>query len=135
MRSLYESILSSTGSGKIGILKNIITKEPTKENLKYLNKLWKDWGLGHRGCHWVISVVAAAREKNCYGYVSSGTKVLIIANYSDALVGKDVNVICKEIGFDGGIIAYEHWIEKLKSVLGAKVIEVEKSPFWNILEF
>ena len=133
MKSLYESILSSTGSGRIGMLKSILSKEPNKKNAKELNTLWKQWGLRVRTVDWIVTTLAVDNSEK-YAY-SSRTKALIITGYP--YKGTKIDVICNERGFVpdlGDNEAYEKWIEKLKN-FGAKITELEDNDVWKKIEF
>ena len=99
MKSLYESILSSTGSGRIGMLKSILSKEPSKKKAKELTALWKQWGLHIRLFEWIVTTFVGDKTNvETYAYASnSKSKVLIVINYP--YKGTKIDVICNERGF------------------------------------
>lgn len=58
MKTIYETILGSTRSGKASIIqsvKTIFNERPNEDNLKNLEELWKMLDLGIKGAHWKIS--------------------------------------------------------------------------------
>lgn len=137
MKSLYESILSSTGSGRIGMLKSILSKEPSKKKAKELSALWKQWGLHVRWFEWIVTTFVGDKSNiETYAYAATGkSKVLIVINYP--YKGTKIDVVCNERGFVpdlGSSEAYTKWIEKLKN-FGAKITELEDNDVWKRIEF
>lgn len=97
MKTLYESILSSTGSGKASIIqsvKTIFNEKPDEENLKKLEKFWKMLDLGIKGAHWKISVgeFFYSKDKTNFLRIDFNRKEIMIGkqNFKDESLVKKI---------------------------------------------
>ena len=131
MRSLYESILNSTKSGKSEVFRNLISKIPSKKNLTEIKKIWKENGLDLPKCKWVLR-----SDEQGYAYVSL-LRILINTDYLH--LGESIIVICKEKYFDdtiGDEQMYNEWINKIEEKLHIKIKDnLSNTSVWKRIEF
>lgn len=97
MKTLYETILSSTGSGKESIIqsvKTIFIERPNEDNLKNLERLWKMLDFGIKGAHWRISggEFFYSKDKTNFLRVIFNRKEIMIAkrNFKDESLIKKI---------------------------------------------
>jgi hypothetical protein len=133
MRSLYESILSSTGSGKSRVLRGLLKKEPKLEQFEELKKLWSELELDLPKCTWTI---LSRSDGKSYAYVTNHREYLIITNFCGFTDGTKNVISDPSMGFYTSVCKekeYKKWQDKIKTKLNIKIENIPLSSWQELI--
>ena len=140
MKTLYESILSSTNSGTKHYLKDIF-KNPEEKNIEELDKLWKSLDLEYKDKkrpntyfgYWKYSGLNNAEYVVCIKMMDGTVKTCSVA----FLTKWGVNDLFVDLDDHGNKVNRDvliNWSEKIAKTLGMNVRKEKKFIYLNFVK-